>query len=78
MFLVCPTMIRLHFSLRLEIEGNKKIWKQDQRIRLRHVDTSGYLHSHDKKYSRIAGGQQEVILNSSLSLQMYFKSPPST
>lgn len=45
---------------RLEIEGNKKIWKQDQRVRLRHVDTGGYLHSHDKKYSRIAGGQQEV------------------
>lgn len=29
-------------------------------MRLRHVDTGGYLHSHDKKYSRIAGGQQEV------------------
>ncbi|KAL0910610.1 hypothetical protein M5K25_021609 [Dendrobium thyrsiflorum] len=45
---------------RLEIEGNGKIWKQDQRIRLKHVDTLGYLHSHDKKYTRIAGGQQEV------------------
>lgn len=45
---------------RLEIEGSGKTWRQDQRIRLRHVDTSGYLHSHDKKYSRIAGGQQEV------------------
>ncbi|KVH90320.1 Glycosyltransferase 39 like protein, partial [Cynara cardunculus var. scolymus] len=45
---------------RLEIEGSGKTWRQDQRIRLRHVDTSGYLHSHDKKYNRIAGGQQEV------------------
>ncbi|KAL1337612.1 stromal cell-derived factor 2-like protein [Arachis duranensis] len=45
---------------RLFIEGSGKTWKQDQRIRLQHVDTGGYLHSHDKKYSRIAGGQQEV------------------
>lgn len=44
----------------LEIEGSGKIWRQDQRVRLRHVDTRGYLHSHDKKYTRIAGGQQEV------------------
>lgn len=47
-----------HWSL--EIEGSGKTWRQDQRIRLKHVDTSGYLHSHDKKYTRIAGGQQEV------------------
>ncbi|KAJ6856072.1 hypothetical protein NC651_037821 [Populus alba x Populus x berolinensis] len=39
--------------------GVIKTWKQDQRIRLQHVDTQGYLHSHDKKYQRIAGGQQE-------------------
>uniref|UniRef100_A0A1D1Z0D7 Stromal cell-derived factor 2-like protein n=1 Tax=Anthurium amnicola TaxID=1678845 RepID=A0A1D1Z0D7_9ARAE len=45
---------------RLEIEGSGKTWKQDQKIRLQHVDTGGYLHSHDKKYTRIAGGQQEV------------------
>ncbi|CAI9773673.1 unnamed protein product [Fraxinus pennsylvanica] len=45
---------------RLEIEGNGKTWRQDQRVRLHHVDTGGYLHSHDKKYNRIAGGQQEV------------------
>lgn len=45
---------------RLLIEGSGKTWKQDQRVRLQHVDTSGYLHSHDKKYTRIAGGQQEV------------------
>ncbi|XP_073118303.1 stromal cell-derived factor 2-like protein isoform X2 [Elaeis guineensis] len=44
---------------RLEIEGNGKTWRQDQKIRLQHVDTGGYLHSHNKKYSRIAGGQQE-------------------
>ncbi|KAI3504494.1 hypothetical protein L1887_26010 [Cichorium endivia] len=45
---------------RVEIEGSGKTWRQDQRMRLYHVDTSGYLHSHNKKYSRIAGGQQEV------------------
>ncbi|ERN18643.1 stromal cell-derived factor 2-like protein [Amborella trichopoda] len=45
---------------RVEIEGSGKTWRQDQRIRLKHVDTGGYLHSHDKKYTRIAGGQQEV------------------
>ncbi|KAK8645238.1 hypothetical protein V6N13_119081 [Hibiscus sabdariffa] len=45
---------------RLIIEGSGKTWKQDQRIRLQHLDTGGYLHSHNKKYTRIAGGQQEV------------------
>ncbi|XP_019197342.1 PREDICTED: stromal cell-derived factor 2-like protein [Ipomoea nil] len=45
---------------RLEIEGNGKTWRQDQRVRLLHADTGGYLHSHNKKYTRIAGGQQEV------------------
>lgn len=47
-------------SFRVLIEGSGKTWKQDQRIRFHHVDTGGYLHSHDKKYTRIAGGQQEV------------------
>ena len=47
-------------NARLEIEGGGKTWRQNQRIRLRHVDTGGYLHSHDRKYTRIAGGQQEV------------------
>lgn len=47
---------------RLEIEGSGKSWKQDQKVRLHHVDTNGYLHSHDKKYSRAAGGQQEVCI----------------
>ncbi|XP_071723472.1 stromal cell-derived factor 2-like protein isoform X2 [Rutidosis leptorrhynchoides] len=45
---------------RLMIEGSEITWKQDQKIRLQHVDTGGYLHSHNKKYQRIAGGQQEV------------------
>ncbi|KAH9605398.1 hypothetical protein KSS87_022955 [Heliosperma pusillum] len=45
---------------KLEIEGKGNVWKQDQKVRLQHVDTAGYLHSHDKKYQRIAGGQQEV------------------
>ncbi|CAI0541012.1 unnamed protein product [Linum tenue] len=45
---------------RLVTEGGEKTWKQNQRVRLHHVDTGAYLHSHDKKYQRIAGGQQEV------------------
>ncbi|TVU05708.1 hypothetical protein EJB05_48887, partial [Eragrostis curvula] len=45
---------------RLEIEGTGKVWKRDQKIRLKHVDTGGYLHSHNKKYNRLGGGQQEV------------------
>ncbi|KAL9231969.1 hypothetical protein vseg_007125 [Gypsophila vaccaria] len=45
---------------KLEIEGKGNVWRQNQKIRLQHVDTGGYLHSHDKKYQRIAGGQQEV------------------
>lgn len=58
--LLLAHMLFLMFLGRLEIEGKGKIWKQDQKIRLNHVDTRGYLHSHDKKYQRIAGGQQEV------------------
>ena len=50
------------FTYRLEIEGSGETWRQDQRVRLQHVDTGGYLHSHNKKYSRIAGAQQEVLL----------------
>ncbi|XP_024372432.1 stromal cell-derived factor 2-like protein [Physcomitrium patens] len=45
---------------KLVIEGKGNIWMQDQKVRLRHVDTNAYLHSHDKKYSRIVLGQQEV------------------
>ncbi|CAN8289372.1 unnamed protein product, partial [Cochlearia groenlandica] len=45
---------------KLVIEGSGKTWEQDQRVRLQHIDTSGYLHSHDKKYQRIAGDHQEV------------------
>ena len=58
LFFIFP-VIQLGFS-RLLVEGSGKTWKQDQRFRLQHVDTGGYLHSHDKKYQRIAGGQQEV------------------
>ncbi|CAM6015695.1 unnamed protein product [Sphagnum balticum] len=45
---------------KLEIEGTGSVWLRDQKVRLRHVDTNAYLHSHDKKYSRIVTGQQEV------------------
>ncbi len=45
---------------RLEIEGTASVWLRDQKVRLRHVNTNGYLHSHDKKYNRIVTGHQEV------------------
>lgn len=45
---------------KLIIEGKGKVWLRDQKVRFLHVDTGGYLHSHDKKYSRIVAGQQEV------------------
>jgi dolichyl-phosphate-mannose--protein O-mannosyl transferase len=45
---------------RFDIEGKGDVWMTDQKIRLQHLDAGGYLHSHDKKYTRIVGGQQEV------------------
>ncbi|KAL1315284.1 hypothetical protein AAHE18_16G247100 [Arachis hypogaea] len=46
---------------KLLIEGSGKNWKQDQKIRLQHLETGGYLHSHDMTYSsRIVGGHHEV------------------
>ncbi|MCO5555333.1 hypothetical protein L7F22_008879 [Adiantum nelumboides] len=45
----------------LEIDGKDGVWTRDQRVRFQHIDTGAYLHSHDKKYARIAGGQQEVL-----------------
>ncbi|XP_057755068.1 stromal cell-derived factor 2-like protein isoform X2 [Arachis stenosperma] len=45
---------------KLLMEGSGKNWKQDQKIRLQHLKTRGYLHSHDKTYSsRIIGGHHE-------------------
>lgn len=44
----------------LEIEGKGRVWMRDQKVRLQHVDTGIFLHSHDRKYNRIAVGQQEV------------------
>ncbi|GFP82789.1 stromal cell-derived factor 2-like protein [Phtheirospermum japonicum] len=41
---------------RLEIEGSGKTWRQDQRIRLRHVDTGGYLHT-EGVYLPVAEGK---------------------
>ncbi|EFJ17205.1 hypothetical protein SELMODRAFT_444987 [Selaginella moellendorffii] len=45
---------------KLEIDGKANVWLRDQKVRLLHLDTNGYLHSHDKKYNRIVPGQQEV------------------
>lgn len=56
--------------IRVEVEGSGKTWRQDQRIRLQHLDTSGYLHSHKKKYTRIPGGQQEVRKNQNIVIRL--------
>ncbi|KAL2631666.1 hypothetical protein R1flu_016352 [Riccia fluitans] len=56
-YLYCLVLQARH---RLIIEGKGKVWLRDQKVRFLHVDTGGYLHSHDKKYSRIVAGQQEV------------------
>eukprot|EP00270_Netrium_digitus_P017226 TRINITY_DN628_c0_g1_i1.p1 TRINITY_DN628_c0_g1~~TRINITY_DN628_c0_g1_i1.p1 ORF type:complete len:234 (+),score=31.10 TRINITY_DN628_c0_g1_i1:53-703(+) len=47
---------------RVEIESPKAggVWMRDQKVRLQHVDTSGWLHSHDRKYGRPIAGQYEV------------------
>ncbi|KAG0566950.1 hypothetical protein KC19_7G099300 [Ceratodon purpureus] len=43
---------------KLEIEGKDSVWTLDQKVRLRHVDTNGYLHSHNMKYNQL--NQREV------------------
>ena len=59
--LTCLLSFKIKFlSHRLEIEGKGKAWMRDQKVRFRHGDTGVYLHSHDRKYQRIASGQQEV------------------
>ncbi|CAI5460096.1 unnamed protein product [Closterium sp. Yama58-4] len=45
---------------RLEIEGRGTLWMRDQKVRLQHVDTGGYLHSHNKQYGRPIAGQYEI------------------
>eukprot|EP00897_Mesotaenium_endlicherianum_P006125 jgi/Mesen1/5540/ME000280S04660 len=45
---------------KVEVEGKAGVWMQDKKVRLLHVDTGGYLHSHDKKYGRPIAGQYEV------------------
>ncbi|KMT19036.1 hypothetical protein BVRB_2g031310 [Beta vulgaris subsp. vulgaris] len=42
---------------RLLVEGTRKTWRKDQRVRLQHEVTGVYLHSHKKYYGM---GQQEV------------------
>lgn len=44
----------------LDADGRGE-WKQNIKVRLRHVDTGVYLHSHDRhRYSHPISGQQEV------------------
>lgn len=43
---------------KLEIQTSEPEWAVDQKVRLRHVDTGSYLHSHKKMYDQL--NQQEV------------------
>lgn len=43
---------------KLEIQGSDPEWALDQKVRLRHVDTDSYLHSHKMMYNQL--NQQEV------------------
>lgn len=43
---------------KLEIEGNNAVWTLDQKMRLRHIDTNAYLHSHNMRYNQL--NQREV------------------
>ncbi|EFJ49609.1 hypothetical protein VOLCADRAFT_80513 [Volvox carteri f. nagariensis] len=44
----------------LEWDGKGKIWKQNTKVRFKHVDTGVYLFSHDAKYGNPIAGQFEV------------------
>ncbi|PNW73764.1 hypothetical protein CHLRE_13g571750v5 [Chlamydomonas reinhardtii] len=44
----------------LEWEGKGKLWKQNTKVRFKHVDTNAYLYSHDAKYGNPIAGQFEV------------------
>lgn len=43
---------------KLEIQGAEPEWILDQKVRLRHVDTDSYLHSHKMMFNQL--NQQEV------------------
>lgn len=44
----------------LEFSGKGKVWMRDQKVRLKHVDTGIFLHSHEMMYTRVVTGQMEV------------------
>ncbi|KXZ49241.1 hypothetical protein GPECTOR_22g833 [Gonium pectorale] len=44
----------------LEWDGKGKVWKQNTKVRFKHVDTGSYLFSHDVKYGQPIAGQFEV------------------
>lgn len=44
----------------LEWDGKGKFWRQNTKARLKHVDTSKYLYSHDAKFGNPIAGQFEI------------------
>ncbi|MEW5313688.1 MAG: hypothetical protein WDW38_005233 [Sanguina aurantia] len=44
----------------VEWDSKYKSWKQDQKIRLKHLDTGFYMHSQDAKFGAPIAGQDEV------------------
>lgn len=42
-------------------DSKGKYWKQDTKVRLKHVDTGKYLYSHDVKFGNPIAGQQEIV-----------------
>ncbi|GIL75263.1 hypothetical protein Vretifemale_5068 [Volvox reticuliferus] len=44
----------------IEWDGKGKVWKQNTKVRFKHVDTGAYLFSHDAKYGNPISGQFEV------------------
>lgn len=44
----------------LEWDGKGKFWRQSTKVRIKHLDTSKYLYSHDAKFGNPIAGQFEV------------------
>ncbi|MCO5563851.1 hypothetical protein L7F22_017500 [Adiantum nelumboides] len=45
---------------RLEFVDESEVWMKDRKVRLKHVNTGSFLHSHEKAYLRVLARQMEV------------------
>ena len=55
MCILWNVLINANYAPRIDIEGRGKVWMQDQKIWLQHVDIGGYFKSYEKLYTRIVG-----------------------